>query len=114
MVLSPADVLVKGLRYIEMDTGFMMFLVAHFFLWTYPKNAHLIVSRFRICETYSKGRHLWKWIQRIAALKALKIKWDSRLDSPDTENFVVTIDGTDFRIWEKKHPTFNQDRRQCS
>jgi hypothetical protein len=97
----------------QSDAGFRMFLVAHFFLWTYPKNAQLIVSCFRICEKYSRGRHLWKWIERIAALKALKIKWDPRLDSPHTEIFVVTIDGTDFRVWEKKHPIFNQDRRQC-
>ena len=58
------------------DAGFRMFLVAHFFLWTYPKNSGLIVSRFQICDKYSRGEHLWKWIRKIAALKALKIVWD--------------------------------------
>ena len=96
------------------DAGFMMFLVAHFFLWTYPKNSGLIVSRFRICEKYSRGKHLWLWLRRIAALTKLKVKWDPRLDSSETEIFVVTVDGTDFRVWERKNPRFNQDKRQCS
>jgi len=96
------------------DAGFRMFLVAHFFLWTYPKNSGLIVSRFQICDKYSRGEHLWKWIRKIAALKALKIVWDPRLDSVESEIFVVTVDGTDFRVNEKKHPRFNQDKGQCS
>jgi hypothetical protein len=96
------------------DAGFRMFLVAHFFLWTYPKNSGLIVSRFQICDKYSRGEHPWKWIRKIAALKALKVVWDPRLDSVELEIFFVTVDGTDFRVNEKKHPRFNQDKGQCS
>jgi hypothetical protein len=96
------------------ERGFRMFLVAHFFLWTYPKNAGLIALRFRICESYSQGEPLWTWIRKIAALKALKIVWDPRLNSSESERYVVTVDGTDFRTWERKHPTLNQDRKQCS
>ena len=96
------------------DAGFRMFLVAHFFLWTYPKNSGLIVSRFQICDKYSRGEHLWKWIWKIAALKALKIIWDPHLDSVESKIFVVTVDGMDFRVNEKKHPRFNQDKGQCS
>jgi hypothetical protein len=98
----------------QCETGFRMFLVAHFFLWTYPKNSNLLASRFRICERYSRGKPLWKWIKRIAALKTKKIVWDRRLNDPNSERFVVTIDGTDFRIWEKKHPTLPRDNGQCS
>jgi hypothetical protein len=47
-------------------------------------------------------------------MKGLKIRWDPRLDSPKSEIFVVTVDGTNFQIWERKHPTLNQDQRQCS
>jgi hypothetical protein len=96
------------------ERGFRMFLVAHFFLWTYPKNSSLIASRFDMCDNYLRGEPIWKWIRKIAAMKGLKIRWDPRLDSPESEIFVVTVDGTDFRIWERKHPTMNQDRRQCS
>jgi hypothetical protein len=75
------------------DAGFRMFLIAHFFLWTYPKNSGLIVPRFQICNKYSRGEHLWKWIRKIVALK---IVWDTRLDSIELEIFVRTVDGTDF------------------
>jgi hypothetical protein len=162
MLLSPADVMKMGLRYLQLefrrlseerqneefhkhygsspmdlanmwydltvtdivearvsqkeqcDTGVRMFLVAHFFLWTYPKNSNLLASRFRICERYARGEPLWKWIRRIAALKAKKIVWDPRLNDQNSEIFVVTIDGTDFRIWEKKHPTLPRENGQCS
>ena len=90
-----------------------MFLIAHFFLWTYPKNAGLLASRFQICSSHAQGEPLWTWIRKIAALKALKIVWDPRLNNMDPEFCVVTIDGTDFRTWERKHPTLNQDRKQC-
>jgi hypothetical protein len=98
----------------QCETGFRMFLVAHFFLWTYPKNSSLLASRFRICERYSRGQHLWKWIEQIAALKKKKIVWDPLLNDPNSGIFVVTIDGTDFRTWEKKHPTLSRDNGQCS
>jgi hypothetical protein len=162
MLLSPADVLKRGLKYLQIDfskkseakknkdfhkhygsstlvlanmwydltvsdiaearisepeqcdKGFKMFLMAHFFLWTYPKNADLLASRFRIGERCSRGEPLWLWIRRIAALKGLKIKWNPRFNDPDAEIFIVTIDGTDFRTWEKKHPTLNKDRQMCS
>jgi hypothetical protein len=98
----------------QCDKGFRMFLVAHFFLWTYPKNSSLLASRFRICERYSRGEPLWKWIRRIAALKALKIVWDRRLNDTNSEIFVVSVDGTDFRLWERKHRTLPRDNGQCS
>jgi hypothetical protein len=98
----------------QCETGFRMFLVSHYYLWTYPKNSNLLASRFRICERYSRGRHIWKWIERIAALKKKKIIWDPRLNDSNSEIFVVTIDGTDFRAWEKKHPTLPRDNGQCS
>jgi hypothetical protein len=162
MLLSPNDVLLRGLQYLRMgsstkslaqkrkefhkhygsssldladmwydmtvtdiaearigrnelcDKGFRMFLVAHFFLWTYPKNSSLMASRFQIGERCMRGEPVWRWIMRIAALKKKKIKWETRLDLPDTEIFVVTIDGTDFKMWERKHPRLNQDKGQCS
>jgi hypothetical protein len=96
------------------EKGFRMFLIAHFFLWVYPKNAGLIASRFRICISYSKGERLWLWIQKIAALKELKIRWDPRLNLADAAVFVATVDGIDHRAWERKNPTLNQDPGNCS
>jgi hypothetical protein len=50
-------------------------------------------------------------IGKLAALKAKKIVWDpTSLDSSDTEIFVISIDGTDFKTWEKNHGTMPVDR----
>lgn len=96
------------------EKGFKMFMVAHHFLWTYPKNSSLLASRFGICERYARGEPVWKWIKKIAALKAKKIVWDDSLNDPNTEIFIVLVDGVDFRMWEKKHPTLPIDRGYCS
>jgi hypothetical protein len=92
--------------------GFMMFMVANFYVWTYPRNAGLIAAHFDIGKYYCRGRPLWIWIERVAALRAKKIVWIRELDDPNAECFVVTIDGTDFKTWEKKHPTLNMDTGQ--
>lgn len=94
--------------------GFKRFLVAHFFLWAYPKNARLISSRFKICEKYSRGVVLWEWIGKIAILITFKVRWDPHLDDPLKQIFIITVDGVDFRIWETKHPLYNIDTGMCS
>jgi hypothetical protein len=83
------------------DDGFRMFLIAHHFIWAYPKNSGILASRFRICERNVRGEPLWRWVRMIAALKAKKIVWDESLDDPNSQVFIVTIDGTDFKVWEK-------------
>jgi hypothetical protein len=57
---------------------------------------------------------LWTWIKKIAALRERKIVWDDSLDSPDTEVFAISVDGTDMRVWEKKHSLMNVNKKQCS
>jgi hypothetical protein len=74
----------------------------------------MISSRFNICERYSRGKPIWDWIRRISVMKKKKIKWIRQLDDPTAEIFIITIDGTDFRLWERKHPKVNQDKKQCS
>jgi len=96
------------------DQGFKMFMVSHHFLWTYPKNASLLANTFDIPERYSRGEPIWRWVERIAALKTKKIVWDPRLDDPKSEKFPISIDGTDCRTNEKKHPTLSMDPGVCS
>jgi hypothetical protein len=91
-----------------------MFLLAHYWLWTYPKNARIVASRFKLYNGYCQGKPLWTWIGRIAALKAKKIVWGPHLDSRNTRIYVVTVDGTDFNMWEKKHPTLPRNKQLCS
>lgn len=98
----------------QSEAGFKSFLMANYFLWTYPKNSRVLGQSFGICERYSRGNPIWRWVAKIRGLKASKIVWPERLDSPDTEIFVISVDGKDFKIWEKKHPFFNQDRKMCS
>jgi hypothetical protein len=94
------------------EYGFMFFMIAHYFLWVYPKNANLLASRFRVCETYAQGQTLWRWIGKIAAMKAKKIIWPT--NHQWSEKFIVSVDGTDFKIWEPKHPTLPIDKGYCS
>jgi len=97
------------------EKGFKTFMIAYYFLFIYPKNRGLIQSRFGICKKYCGGERLWYWVAKIAALKAKMIRWDPVLNDPNSEIFIITIDGTDKRRWEPStHPRYNVDRRQFS
>jgi hypothetical protein len=92
-------------------TGFRNFLMAHHFLWDYPSNAVILGRRFKVCESYASGPYLWKWIEKIAALKVRKIVWPKRFNDSDAEKFIITVDGTDCAIWEPKHDKLPKDKR---
>jgi hypothetical protein len=96
----------------ERQGGVKMFLAAHFYLWSYTKNSHMLASRFNICEKYARGKYLWNWIRRIKALSANVITWPSSLDSNSTVLFAISIDGVDKKGRERKHPTLNQDSKR--
>jgi len=99
------------------ENGFRMFMIAYFFLWTKPRNARVMRSRFDLPLKDLQGRKLWQWIYRIAALRSKKIVWEeSILGSDATSMYVLSVDGTDFRTWEpaKSHPRYNQDRQMSS
>lgn len=55
------------------ETGFCYFLMVHHFLWTYPKNANILASRFGICHKQASGKAFWPWVRKIAALHTAKI-----------------------------------------
>lgn len=97
--------------------GLRSFLIAHHWLWTGPKNVVLTSTRFGICEKYCQGEALWRWIRKIAALEAKVIVWEDRRSKPisiERETFTVTVDGTDFKTWEPKHPTLPVDTGYAS
>jgi hypothetical protein len=91
------------------EKGFKRYMIAHFFLWAYPKNANLTKTRFKICRRYLEGNELWYWPTKIGALKATKIVWSQDLDSHNTEIIAISVDGVNYSAWEKKHPTLNKD-----
>ena len=43
-----------------------------------------------------------------------KIIWDHTLEDANTEVFAISLDSTDFRMWERKHPVSPRDNGQCS
>lgn len=97
------------------ETGVHLHLVAHYFLWQYPRNSESLASRFPcVCERHCRREPLWKHIRRIQALKEQKIVWNSRLDDRHTEIYVITIDGIDCCVWEKKDPMLPVNRRNWS
>ena len=96
------------------EKGLKQFFVTHHFLWAYPKNSKILAKALEHPERYCRGEPLWKWVGKIAAMKAKKIVWEPRLDDPNSEKFIITVDGTDFKVREKKHPTLPVDTLQCS
>jgi hypothetical protein len=97
------------------DKGFKMFLIVHHFLWAYPKNAKILGSAFSVCERLVQGENLRRWVRMIAALKAIKILWpEEEYNNQHGQFFIVSVDGTDFKVWEKKHPTMPIDKGQYS
>lgn len=68
------------------EQGFRMFMSAHYFLWNHQRNARNLGSRFKICERYAWGEHLWRWVSKIQALKAAKIKWDPKIRRSQQRN----------------------------
>lgn len=96
------------------ERGFHGFMRAVYFLWVYPRSSKVMANSCSVGERQCRGHPLRLWVKRIAALKEKKIVWDPDIDHPGKEKFVMTVDGTDFKIHEKKHPTLPIDRKLCS
>jgi hypothetical protein len=99
-------------------TGFKTFLMAQCFLFGYPRNSTwLCVLFFPIGEKDTRGDPVWRWVRKVQALLPTKIKFLDRFDqpnNPDCETFIIGVDGTDCRTWEKKHDIFPMDRQLYS
>jgi hypothetical protein len=81
-----------------------MFFVAHHFLWAYPKNLKLLAAAFGMSKNMGEGEKLWRWIRMIAGLKRIKIVLpEEQYNNPRSQIFIISVNGTYFRVWEKKH-----------
>lgn len=98
--------------------GLKHFLMAHCFLWGYPRNATwLRMLFFPIGEKETRGEPLWCWVRKIQALLPTKIKFIDRWDDENDDRcelFIIGVDGTDCRIWERPHDVFPVDRQLMS
>ena len=88
------------------EKGFRRFMMTHYWMWEYPKNARIFSKDSGICERYCRGKPHWIWLERIGALKVKKIVWPK--NKPD-EFIPFSVDGVDFIINEEPHPTLERD-----
>lgn len=97
------------------EAGFKRLLIATHFLWAYPKNAEILAKAFGVCVRYVQGEELWIWVKRIGELENIKFVWPTDIyKNPDAQIIIISVDGVDFRVWEKAHPTLPIDRGQYS
>ena len=63
-----------------------------------------------------EGENLWQWVRIIAALKKHKVIWPSdRYNDPESQIFIVTVDGVDFRCFEnRRHATLPYNKGEYS
>ena len=97
--------------------GYRRFLMANCFLFGYPRNTSwLRILFFPIGEKETRGEPLWCWVKKIQALLPTKIKFLDRFDDDDpyTELFIIGVDGTDCKTWERQHEVFPMDRKMMS
>ena len=94
--------------------GFESFMRAHYFLWTYPRNAEQFARVFGKHERKVQGKPLWGWIGKIAALREKKIKWPSH-HGADPDVIYFSVDGTDCKCDEPhNHPRYPIDTKMRS
>jgi hypothetical protein len=94
------------------EKGFKQCMVAIHFLWAKPKNASILASGMDVSVDNACGSPIWKWIERIGSLKAIKIQTTSGLTVDEV--YAVSGDGIDFKVWERKHAKYNIDKKACS
>ena len=94
--------------------SFRHFLIAHCFLWGYPRNANWMrVLFFPVGEKDTRGEPLWRWVRKIQALLPSKIRFLPRWEDTDDqfcEVMIVGVDGTDCKIPERQHEIFPMDK----
>lgn len=94
--------------------GFGALLMVIHFMFVYPRNSHVLASRFGVNDKYASGKHFWTWASRVAALKETVIRFPEEFGDPNGRPFIMTLDCRDHKCWEKKHPRFNLDAAYSS
>ena len=90
--------------------SFKMFMAANFFLWSHPKNASMICSRFGFNKREIHSDSFWKWIYKMGALTQDKVQWDDKFADDNYAIFIASMDGVDFNVWEKPNARYNIDK----
>jgi hypothetical protein len=104
--LTIGDHLPKKLKLGDNEkNGLKRYMMTHHWFWAYPKNSSMLASRFKCSKWSCRGEPVWKWVKRIAAMRANKIHWEHVANEEHLEIFSILDDGTDFKLQEWKHLT---------
>ena len=87
------------------------FLMTLHFLKRYPTEIER-EAIFDISPQYGR-EWVWYYVEKIQALKAVKIKWPEDFEIQD-DVWILTVDGTHCWIHEPKHPDWSQDSKYFS
>lgn len=65
------------------------------------------------CTRHVEGEELWKYVKAIAALKSRVIVWpECKYRGANSQIFIGTIDGIDFKTREKSNDEFNVQKKK--
>ena len=98
-------------------SGLKKLLMACCYLFGYPRNSTWLRALFfPVAEKETYGERLWHWIHKVSLLLPQKIYFLPEWEDPeiDSEIFILGVDGTDCKTWERKHPTLPMDPKQYS
>ena len=109
------DIISNGGAHVYTEKDFKRYLIATHFLWACPKNAEILGLAFGVSTRQVQGENLWQWVWMIAAQKEHKIVWPTKeFENPNSQKFLASVDGVDFKAWEGKYPTLSCDRTNVS
>jgi len=109
------DIISNGGAHVHTEKDFKRHLTVMCFLWAHPKNAEILALAFGVSTRQAQGENLWQWVWMIATQKEHKIIWPTKeFENPNSQKFLASVDGVDFKVWEGKHPTLPCDRRNMS
>lgn len=91
------------------ETGFWRLLIAIHFLWAYPKNAMILATTTGTSERMVQGEFLWYWVRAIGKLRSQVIIWPAEDYNHPGRYICLTVDGVDFRTYEKSSDDYNVD-----
>jgi hypothetical protein len=95
------------------NAGISAFFRAHTLLYHYP-TLKLLARFFEVSVALAKGEVLWNWIEKMQGLKAIKIVWQERWNDPESETFIITVDGVHCTINEPNHPEYSKNKKYYS
>lgn len=99
----------------QTEFGFKMFLATHYFAFHYPRNCSVFAKTFGLSVNAVQGESFWSWQRYISSLQEYKIIWpEEEYQNPFGQVFICSVDGTDFKTWEKKHDTMPYDKSTFS